>query len=86
MITLAKKILLRQNAMQLLDFKSLSTLFLQKKQEIVKGGDKSSHSKDRLIVNKLFGELRERFATRAGGYTRIIRKGIASATTPLRAI
>ncbi len=30
---------------------------------------------DRKVVGKLFTELAERFATRQGGYTRIIRKG-----------
>lgn len=39
----------------------------------VKAGDKSSYSRDRTVIGKLFGELRERYATRNGGYTRIIR-------------
>ncbi len=30
---------------------------------------------DRKVIGKLFTELAERFATRQGGYTRIIRKG-----------
>jgi len=41
----------------------------------VKAGDKGSFSRDRLVIDKLFGELRERFSERNGGYTRIIRKG-----------
>jgi large subunit ribosomal protein L17 len=76
MITLAKKNTLaskRSAISQLqISFNPLST----KEAREVKAGDKSSYSKDRLIIDKLFGTLRERFATRAGGYTRIIRKGI----------
>lgn len=75
-ITLAKKNTLasKRNAIAQLQiaFNPLST----KEARDVKAGDKGSLSTDRLIINKLFGELRERFSTRAGGYTRIIRKGI----------
>ena len=39
----------------------------------VKTGDLSSYSRDRTVIGTLFGELRERFADRKGGYTRIIR-------------
>lgn len=31
--------------------------------------------KNRAILNKVFGELKDRYAARPGGYTRIIRKG-----------
>jgi large subunit ribosomal protein L17 len=76
MITLAKKNTLasKRTAISKLQitFNSLSP----KEARAAKAGDKSSYSKDRLVVDKLFGELRERFSTRAGGYTRIIRKGI----------
>ena len=40
----------------------------------VKKGDKSSFNGDRLVVGILFGDLSTRFATRNGGYTRIIKK------------
>lgn len=40
-----------------------------------KNGDKGAYSTDRIVIDKLFGELRERFKDRNGGYTRIIRKG-----------
>lgn len=52
-------------------FNPLST----KEARMVKSGDKDSFSRDRQVVDKLFGELRERFTTRNGGYTRIIRTG-----------
>lgn len=76
MITLAKKNTLasKRDAIAALKvaFNPLST----KEAREVKAGDKDSFSRDRVIINKLFGELRDRFATRNGGYTRIIRKGI----------
>jgi large subunit ribosomal protein L17 len=31
--------------------------------------------KDRVLLQKLFGELKERYAKRAGGYTRILKVG-----------
>lgn len=75
MITLAKKNTLasKRNAIATLKvaFNPLST----KDARLVKGGAKDSFSRDRLVIDKLFGELRERFSTRNGGYTRIIRKG-----------
>ena len=75
MITLAKKNTLasKRNAISTLKvaFNPLSS----KEAREVKGGDKDSYSRDRFVIDKLFGELRERFSTRNGGYTRIIRKG-----------
>lgn len=74
MITLAKKNTLasKRNAIAKLKiaFNPLTTKDARK----AKSGDKGAYAKDRLVINKLFGELRERFQTRNGGYTRIIRK------------
>lgn len=74
MITLAKKNTLssKRNAVSELKvaFNPLSTKEARK----AKAGDKDSYSRDRQVMDKLFGELRERFASRNGGYTRIIRK------------
>jgi len=39
----------------------------------VKQGNLSSYNSDRKILKKLFGDLKERFVDRNGGYTRIIR-------------
>ncbi len=73
MITLAKKNTLasRRNAVAALkiEFNPLSN----KDAREVKAGKKESFSRDRIVIGKLFGELRERFQTRNGGYTRIIR-------------
>jgi len=38
-------------------------------------GDKSAYNDDRLVMEKLFGELAARFALRNGGYTRLVRLG-----------
>jgi large subunit ribosomal protein L17 len=75
MITLAKKNTLssKRNAIATLKvgYNPLST----KEAREVKAGDKDSFSRDRHVIDKLFGELRERFSARNGGYTRIIRIG-----------
>ncbi len=76
MITLAKKNTLasKRNAISTLKvaFNPLST----KEARTAKTGNKEAFSRDRQVIEKLFGELRERFATRNGGYTRIIRKDV----------
>lgn len=41
----------------------------------VKATDTSYYNRDRTIIGKLFGELRENFKDRNGGYTRITRAG-----------
>src|SRR5437879_3181074 len=74
MITLAKKYTLasKRSAISHLkvSFNPLETNEARK----AKTGDKTSYTRDRLVIDKLFGELRERFSARNGGYTRIIRK------------
>ncbi len=73
MITMAKKNTLasKRNAISKLHvaFNPLTSQEARK----VKSGDKSAFGRDRIVVDKLFGELRERFADRPGGYTRIIK-------------
>jgi large subunit ribosomal protein L17 len=74
MITLAKKNTLasKRNAISTLKV-AFNPLTSQEARQ-VKAGDKGSFSRDRLVIDKLFGELRERYTARNGGYTRIIRK------------
>lgn len=74
MITLAKKNTLSTRRSAIADLRVAFIPFTPKEARKVKGGDKGLYTRDRLVINKLFGELRERFATRNGGYTRIIRK------------
>jgi large subunit ribosomal protein L17 len=74
MITLAKENTLssrrRAIAEMMISYNPLTT----KEAREVKKGDKSSFNGDRLVVGILFGDLSTRFATRNGGYTRIIKK------------
>jgi large subunit ribosomal protein L17 len=46
-----------------------------KEARAVKGGDTSAYNGDRLVVQKLFGEIGPRFQSRKGGYTRLLRTG-----------
>ncbi|MBF8263681.1 MAG: ribosomal protein [Parachlamydiales bacterium] len=73
MITLAKRNTLasKRDAISKLHvvYNELSTKEARK----VKAGDKKCYSRDREVIGKLFGPLRERFIARNGGYTRIIR-------------
>jgi len=75
LITIAKKDTLaaRRNAIAelMVSFNPLTT----KEARAAKKGNKESYSRDRLVIDKLFGELKNRFTTRQGGYTRIIRAG-----------
>jgi large subunit ribosomal protein L17 len=45
-----------------------------KEKRQAKNGDFSSYNDDRIVINKLFGEIKDRFVDRKGGYTRIIKK------------
>jgi large subunit ribosomal protein L17 len=44
-----------------------------KEARAVKKGDLASYNRDRRVIQKLFGPLKEKFKERQGGYTRIIR-------------
>lgn len=74
MITLAKKNTLAAKRNAIAGLRIAFNPLTTKEGRSAKGGDKNSFSRDRLLINKLFGELRERFAARNGGYTRIIQK------------
>lgn len=76
MVTLAKRNNLASRrlaiAKLMINFNTLSP----KEARLVKkeDGNKNSYNDDRVVIGKLFDELGTRFATREGGYTRIIRK------------
>ncbi len=74
MITLAKKNTLSSRrkaiAEMMIVFNALST----KEARAAKAGDTSAYNGDRKVMSKLFGDLAQRFSTRNGGYTRIIKK------------
>lgn len=73
MITLAKRNTLatrrRAIAEMMIRFNSLT----DKEERAARAGDLSAYNDDRLVVDKLFGELGPRFANRNGGYTRILK-------------
>jgi large subunit ribosomal protein L17 len=75
LITLAKKNTLGSRRQAVADlmitFNALST---KEAREVKKSGDTSAYNSDRKIIQKLFGDLSTRFATRNGGFTRIIKK------------
>lgn len=75
MITLAKQNTLASRRNAIAELKVAFNRLTPKEARAAKAGDKSAYSRDRLVIDKLFGELRERFTARNGGYTRIIRKG-----------
>ncbi len=74
MITLAKDNTLASKRRAIAQLKVAFNPLTSKEARTAKKGEKDSFSRDRLVIEKLFGELRERFSTRNGGYTRIIRK------------
>lgn len=47
-----------------------------KQARAAKAGDLSSYNTDRRVIDKLFGELGPRFASRQGGYTRMVKSGM----------
>lgn len=73
MITISKKNTIsakRQARAQLMiKFNPLTS----KERRKAKEGKTSSYNADRMILDKLFTELRERYLNRNGGYTRIIK-------------
>ena len=76
MITLAKKNTLASKRNAISTLKVAYNPLSSKEARQAKQGDKDAYSRDRLVIDKLFGELRERYSARNGGYTRIIRKDI----------
>lgn len=73
MITLAKKgtLAARRQAISqmMIRFNSLT----DKEARAAKNGDTSAYNTDRNVIEKLFGNLGPRFASRNGGYTRIVK-------------
>lgn len=73
MITLAKKDSLaarRQATAELMiQYNSLTP----KEARAARDGDTSAFNTDRIVITKLFDVLGKRFASRAGGYTRIVK-------------
>lgn len=75
MITLAKRNTLASKRSAIAEMHISYNPLTTKEARKAKAGDKGAYTRDRLVIDKLFGELRARFETRNGGYTRIIRLG-----------
>lgn len=75
MVTLAKNDSLANRrkaiAEMMIQFNSLTA----KEARMAREGDKSAYNDDRKVIDILFGPLKERFITRNGGYTRIVKVG-----------
>jgi len=75
MITLAKKNTLASRRMAKGRLMVVNNALTPKEAKAAKGGDFSVYNTDRKVLQKLFGELGQRYVGRNGGYTRIIRLG-----------
>ncbi len=73
MITLAKRDTLATRRMVVSKLMIRKNSLTRKETILAKKGDLSAYNGDRKILSKLFGELKDKYQTRAGGYTRIVR-------------
>jgi large subunit ribosomal protein L17 len=74
MVTLAKKNTLASRRKAVGELMIAYNALTSKEARAAKAGKKEGYNTDRQVIGKLFGELATRFATRNGGYTRIIKK------------
>lgn len=74
MITLAKKNTLASRRRAVAELMVTYNSMTSKEARATKTGKADCRNTDRKVVGKLFSELASRFATRNGGYTRIIKK------------
>lgn len=74
MVTLAKKNTLASRRRAIAELMISYNTLSSKEARAVKAGKTEAQNADRKVVGKLFGELAQRFATRNGGFTRIIKK------------
>ena len=76
MITLAKEGSLSSKravvSIMRLQYNSLTS----KEARMAKNGDQSVYNDDRKVIVKLFGELKDKYVERKGGYTRVVRKSL----------
>lgn len=74
MITLAKRNTLAARRQAIAELMIQYNSLTEKQLRAARNGDKSGYNADRHIIDFLFGELGTRFASRQGGYTRILKK------------
>lgn len=75
MITLAKENTLASRRRAIGELMVSFNRLTPKEARAAKAGDTSAYNADRRVIDKLFNDLSKRFATRNGGFTRIIKKG-----------
>lgn len=75
MVTLAKRNTLASRRQAIAEMMIRYNTLTPKERRAAKQGDTSAYNDDRFVIDKLFGELGPRFATRQGGYTRIVKHG-----------
>lgn len=73
MITLAKRNTLATKRQAIAEMMIRFNTLTPQEARAAKNGDTSSYNDDREVINKLFGDLGPRFASRNGGYTRIVK-------------
>ncbi|MFI5342643.1 MAG: 50S ribosomal protein L17 [Chlamydiales bacterium] len=74
MITLAKKNTLAARRQAIAELMICFNKLTPKQERLAKEGNTEAYNDDRFVINKLF-DLAERFSSRKGGYTRIIKLG-----------
>jgi len=75
MVTLAKKNTLASRRKAIAELMiSYNPLTSKEARAVKKTGKTTAYNTDRQVIGILFGELAQRFATRNGGFTRIIKK------------
>ncbi|MEI8365090.1 MAG: 50S ribosomal protein L17 [Parachlamydiaceae bacterium] len=73
MVTLAKKNTLASRRQAISQMMIRFNTLTDKEERAARAGDTSGYNDDRFVVDKLFSQLGTRFASRNGGYTRIIK-------------
>lgn len=74
MVTLAKQNTLASRRRAVAELMISYNALTPKEARAAKKGNTASHNADRKVIGKLFADLGPRFASRGGGYTRIIKK------------
>lgn len=74
MVTLAKKNTLTTRRQAIAELMIRFNPLTPKDRRLAKEGKTHMFNDDRFVIEKLFGELGTRFATREGGYTRIVKQ------------
>ena len=73
MITLAKKNTLSSRRQAIAELMITYNTLSPSEAREAKAGKTGAYNADRQVINKLFENLSQRFATRNGGYTRIVK-------------